>query len=1847
MGSSIKARALSILVLLMVSTIPILVTSASGDRGRQATDPWDFTEVAHGQYLQTPMAVATPALHGANGGPGNGPPAEAAMLATISEPTLNWNIDEGGDGASNYGVAVANLSTNIVRPPGALERCGQGALFAAMTVMDGTTADLVIVAGDSGKIAWEVSLGTSLDVRTTPMILDIDGDGSYEVIVVHETNTDLKVSAWSPDLTCSESGWTISGHDNERLWEWSDGDLRISTTLPYWATGNGGQRAVTQPLLADLGQDGVPDLVLATLDTSDGDDPTVIALPLASTAPTDPSWSVVLDRGTHPSDPAWGALDAGTDVVILTTLDENSGNMWAWRIDGATGSLDWDRVAIEGTDADSNAPRLRLPGPVIAQFDDDASPEVVLTLPSDSNGRTSGNGAQFAIWELTSTTEILRFRTPNGFADAPPVPDDRDGDGIMDRLCWATWYSTSAVNLNRQGLAGCHDLDEDEATKAWSQTMEQGSGNSNDEIALAPGTLLDLDGEDELDLVVPFGRRLYAFDGSTGASADLGSGWDVPLNLPQRSWAAPVAQDLDGDGTLDVLVGGMLISEASPDIAPLLDGRGISFTPSDPDPGSTVTITGSFANYGTVTPEVPVDVRLVRDGVTLAHHRVDTLDPVAPSGEGGPVTFSTTMTATLGSHRIDLIIDPDGNISQSRIDNDLTSAVLDVLEPYAAQLRLPSTAPRIEPGTTGTIEVMLDSTGRRGGTWVVSVSEDGIPEGWSLVSMPTGPIAIEAGGSEALVFSVAVPANALGDAFVDLPLTITSVEDGNVTVNGVMRVEALRTRGLNIIGPSGGSMSDGHGRPGHDAHAWISIENLGNAPESTTSIEWTGNPWGAASSPALIDPTDGSEVFAMTLQPYEIRILHATVLVPEGTAIGERVSNRLTICIGSSEDRTCGNITVSTIATDVTASPPHAPVLPTIQANWTIQTEATNGGRTWNLSGAGMLRSGWSWSAGGDLMLESGMLRCALDTACVGWIAVDLPETEPSARHGFEAVDALGGGVLNLSLHVLQIFRAELEVVQPLTDGPPVEPGTSIPVVLRLSNPGNGIDTYRLTAQAIGNDSQRTLIEHVTTDLSISAGAVLLVTAQVTLPEDLAAGTITELRFIMTGQSGITSTALLNLTTAPTVAWQADILGTSFRSGPPGSNVNWSMRITNQGNADDAVMIQMIPVVTPAPGDTTIWPTLVLNTSLLDQNTSEVLDLSIRIPDGAWNLSQVAYTITASNEGWMEPVANVSVGVERISGWIFDATNASLVVPPEGGNVTFSVLNEGNAGASAYFARGTTDWNLSSVNSTRLLDPGEHQTVTIHVTPPEGALAGSTAALPIFVSDGDGRGQSTLSLPVRVGVSHGMELAHHGDWLIHASGGYAATWIENTGNGWARVDIDVTGLPPGWQKEGGGTTWIPPRSVTGVGLNLIPPATWDRASWVANVQVVTEANGTLETNLRVTHSDVAWGSSPVHSGLEGDMIAVPILGTGTGASINLTLGTSTERSEHVLSTGDGSILMPYHLVARALPDHRVRCTASTVESLSPWISCEMTSGDEPVDITTVILDATGRLLSQNVVTLDRGTTLTLNLSEPGGLPTGIHSLTISAYDGYGRQLTTLDHDAIVRPGPWNVGIGSITESGDDLVISITRTNADVLEGTPCSLQLRRGSTVLDERSIFLDGPQAASLVGLRMPSDDGNRRLTVALRCPMPFEVDDDPDDDERTHQLAVTDGLSSDATEVAVTGVIAALTFAVGYLIITRSSREDDGYVDDLDPPEVSETPFDDSPAPTESEPDHEPAPQELEEESDEIEEEIQSEPLVLDDAPNEASRRLADLRREMKGEAEDTTMDVSDRMERFFNQR
>ena len=92
------------------------------------------------------------------------------------------------------------------------------------------------------------------------------------------------------------------------------------------------------------------------------DDPTnnplvkVNAYTLTNAQPTEAMWSVSLDRGTHPSDPVWAQLDSSTTSVVLTTIDGDSGNMWIWKIDGSSGSLDWEHVAVQGTDTDSDSP---------------------------------------------------------------------------------------------------------------------------------------------------------------------------------------------------------------------------------------------------------------------------------------------------------------------------------------------------------------------------------------------------------------------------------------------------------------------------------------------------------------------------------------------------------------------------------------------------------------------------------------------------------------------------------------------------------------------------------------------------------------------------------------------------------------------------------------------------------------------------------------------------------------------------------------------------------------------------------------------------------------------------------------------------------------------------------------------------------------------------------------------------------------------------------------------------------------------------------------------------------------------------------------------------------------------------------------------------------------------------------------------------------------------------------------------------------------------------------------------------------------------------------------------------
>ena len=284
-GENFASALLPVLMFILASLSPIIMhgsTPAQLDESNAAshtgsTEAWNGYEQPWGQFGRTPTHNGSMPLHGPNGGPGAGPVSDITHLGTITEPGINWAVLEDQQGSDAYGSIIADFSASITAPSAALERCADEDLFGVIVHSDTTDTFLSLIAGDDAKIAWQVNIGETRDVRSTPAIVDVNQDGRQEIVLVYDTQNALNIEVWSPELSCSESGWEKTGHENEQLWSYTDVDYRIGITSPHTPTSQSNHLSVTQPLVADLALDGSPELVLAVVDET-SNDPTVLSL---------------------------------------------------------------------------------------------------------------------------------------------------------------------------------------------------------------------------------------------------------------------------------------------------------------------------------------------------------------------------------------------------------------------------------------------------------------------------------------------------------------------------------------------------------------------------------------------------------------------------------------------------------------------------------------------------------------------------------------------------------------------------------------------------------------------------------------------------------------------------------------------------------------------------------------------------------------------------------------------------------------------------------------------------------------------------------------------------------------------------------------------------------------------------------------------------------------------------------------------------------------------------------------------------------------------------------------------------------------------------------------------------------------------------------------------------------------------------------------------------------------------------------------------------------------------------------------------------------------------------------
>ena len=1737
--------------------------------------------------------------------PGHDPLGSNISLTSITDPVINWEYGNYDIGTDSLGTPIGDFSEALVVDPDSYERCGGSSLFTVIVQTDSSSGDsyLRIVEGEDSDLAWEVNLGQTEKVKASPMIVDIDGTGGPEIILVYDiivgSDVKMQVDAWSPVLSCSVTGWSSGGNkDNQLIWSWEDTELMISSEEGAY-TGSiwGNHKPTSQPLLADLDLDGDAELVISATKESDNS-PKVVAISLPSSGSPSLLWDKTLRYGSHGSDPVFVQTDENTAYVMLTTTESTNGAMWLWKLDSSSGDPSWDGKSLGNLDGDSNVPHIRLPGPVVANLDDDNGPEIIVTIPTDSDSSGTLDGAEYRGLEVSNGSEKWSYSAPNGYADAPPLPIDTDGDGDHDRMCWVTWWQTTTA---RHGIAGCvDDIDTASPDEAWHRDLEQSSGTPNDEIAVSQPVWMDIEGTGEPELLVGFGRSLWGFDGSEGTGSGISTEWSSDLELNQRTWSSPSLADIDGDGTLDIIIGGTVVSLERADIRPLLDGRGIEFDPTSPNPGQDVQITAFVENSGTSNPDSDVDAVLYADGIEIGRHRFSSLQPVAPSGTGSFESFSVEWAGSLGDHQFSLEIDPFGNISQTRTDNDLFSKILSIIPTYNVTFETSSQPLRVTPGETEMAEPSIRSTGRLSGTWSLQIDDSGLPPGWTWADLSTGGIEgieIPVGESWSPSIGVSAPEEALGSDSGFLALTMTLDNDENVSVSSIIPVEANRTRGLSIRGPEGASFSTGHGLIGEFSRAWMVVENIGNAAENQISMDWGNTLWG--SDLRLFDENE-DEIFALVLGPGEKMVLEAYLEVPvtnqnqQAVSIGDFVETELTMCVDG--DEACQTVDLTFIASGV-VSRSHIRSVPTTNLQWNIEADrpSESDTLTWSLSSAGMAKTGWIWSASGDLMINGDFVTMDVTSGTgEGTLSLDLPDSAAPAFHYFEdSSNESADHSLIFSLEVLQIYRSSMIVSAPSEQPLLVDVDEEALVVLRLENPGNGYDSYELGYSLIMDENisedPGIIVSFSRDTVSLSAGSLTTVPITVVLPENTPARVPIRILFEMRSEGDIDSSSLVEIAFEARQDHQWDIYpyfvtqegeiegDGAIVTADPGEIFRMNVIATNIGNLDDDLELITSTSITLENGDvSTDWTSYGDSVSNVGVNESEIMEIGTTIPIDAWSGSEVEVTVTAFSRGQEVSAFSFSVESGHVPSWNAIVNQASLEVDPEGSEVLLSVVQTGNSPSRPYismFVSGESGWHIGEIEDLPIIEPGESAPLLLNITPPENAVHGRAVELTLRIKEGDSTGLSEIVFPLRVSATHDFSLIGFGDWVVSENGGYPLALVENTGNSPSTISFMVLSLPSGWNVSGDGNVIMGVGEISGVPLEVIPDKSWEGDVKTIRILASDTEGNQREISLDTRKEDYSWANSPVIISTSGDQYVMRIHGTDSNSVvIDSETGSlpwmgpigwlwDSEIEKNGSFTVDSTVSLEYRSWVSNTPSRMASCSIGG-EVASVQASCTILNGTENFEFTIILYDDQGSMIDS--ISSDVGPGLSsgvVNLSSEGWNPApGYSKLTLRVIDSRGIEVTSTSQIFDVRRNDWNVGLVGLqisgTGDGQEISILTKRSNQQILDDSICKILVEAGSY---SEEYYVDMSESSALAPrptIERPDVSDGVELVATIRCEFPWDQDSDSTDNEARIVLSGSEnsegGFSDSSTAIASASLVIGISIAFAWMAKNfRESRE------------------------------------------------------------------------------------------------
>jgi len=1712
-----------------------------------ASDIWIDGEQPWPQFGRTSDRISDIPSHSPTGGAGFDAPNNASELMSIVNPEINWQLEGYDIGTDSLATPIADLRNSITKSFEAEERCGKSSLFVVLIQTEDVSGSshsiLKIIEGEDADIAWQVDLGPTEKIKTSPVIVDIDNDEKQEIIVAYDAGGSVFVEVWSPRLTCSVTGWAINGHSSELLWAWNDENLRITSDEgPYTNNLFGGHNPTTQLLLADLDLNGDAELVLSLIDEIT-EDPVVLALPLPATSSPSPMWQVSLDKGSHPSDPAFAQTDDSTGYVLLTTIEANSGAMWVWKIESDTGDSTWDGgLSLNNLDGDNDVPHIRLPGPIITNLDSDEVPEMIVTIPTDADGSASADGAEYRGLEISDGDQLWSFNAENGYADAPPASLDTDGDGVHDRVCWVTWWQTTTA---RHGEVGCHDVSGSIPNQIWNRDLEQSSGTPNDEIAVSSVTWMDIDGEDEQDILVAYGRSLWAFDGEDGTGSAINTEWTNEIDLNYRTWSSPSLADIDGDATLDIIIGNMVISTSKPDVRPLIDGRSIEFNPNAPEPGEVVTVTAFFENAGTSETEEGVDAILLANGIEIGRYRSENLRPVNPTDSGSFDSFDVEWVGGLGEHVFELRLDPYQNISQTRYDNDIQKKSLMIVPSYNASFEIPTEPVRVTPGESIITKPTIRSTGRLAGSWSLTVDSSNLPEGWSWGADYSQITGVEIGVGEIWnpEITINAPSDALGSDSGFLTLELILDSDSNISVSSTLPVEANRTRGLSLRGPDGTSFSEGYGLIGEKASAWLIIENVGNAQENQIAISWDSTDWG---SNLELFNSEGVKENAIILDPGESKEMTARLLVPNNANYGDSVSTPLTMCVGSGDEEICQTMSLTFVASGVIVEINHQRSVPSNGLEWSITADLPDDKEflNWSLVDSGMQKQEWNWTTSGQISIIANTISItgSPGSRVSGSIYLELPDNAPPKFHQFQDSEDSSNFILKFSLEVLQIYRANLAIISPSEMPIAAEIDEESVVILRLENLGNGEDSYHLSHQLILNDNITSdpgiLVTFSNNPITLGAGSLRTIPITITIPESTPARVDVEIKIMMSslGDPHVEDFKNIVLQAKQDHKWEINAyvngldLGQEVYTIPTNQIFEVEILAKNVGNMIDNLVLETYVELFLEEGDNSSgWSTIGGSKNDVQINETVSIKVNSTVPLGALVGSKMVVTLIAMSMDEEIKTFTYEVGVNHEPGWKVLAGGTNLEIENNGSEIELTILQMGNKETRPYISVwvvGESGWNIETPNEMPMISPGGSAPLILNITPSNNSQYGNPVELYVKVREGDASAVSEVTLPLRVAEINDFEMTSHGPWQISKDGGKSLVILENTGNSPTTINLEILSVPEGWRTSGNNIIVISPGQKIGMPLEIIPSENWTGEIKTIRILAQDSQGNQKEILIETKYEENSWSSSPMITSLIGDNAILNIHGTTVDSVIVDEDGNSLDWTEEgwlfpALKSGFGNLTINQNSSLTYLMEvfqpisKNVSCQISG-EFSNIQSTCSIEDGDFSFDYVVLLIDDRGYSLDSYYGTSGMNSEeVVINLSSDEWDPSpGMRKLTIKIFDSYGKELASAEKYFEIRKNNWNIGLTSVDLSGtgENQIIEITaeRFGHGQLIDADCKITLSSSgyeSTQkidMSTRSILTPKPKFDRPLEIA----DGEE-IVIEIGCLFPWDIDSNPGDNE------------------------------------------------------------------------------------------------------------------------------------------